>query len=289
MFFTESHVLVVDDEPDVLSVSKLAMRNLQVFGLPIRVHTAMSKAEAVELLNTTLATDPPGNNLLSVAFIDVVMETDQAGLELCEYIREELNLRFAQLYVRTGQPGIAPQREVIDRYDINGYLSKVEATDDKLYTLVKGGVRQAHFTKLALLLQDALHALIHVSRTRQWMVAELNKYFDALQADLSRRNGIDVRACYIVDDRVVAGTWGVELTEALTRKAELADRPGVPLSADGDHSFSDGNDVSISIAPTSVNAEIHYLMRGIVPTPDWDIILYHKFSRSLAALWKRAA
>jgi hypothetical protein len=70
------------------------------------------------------------------------METDTAGLDLCEYIRETKANKVVQLFIRTGQPGVAPERHVIDHYDINGYFTKVEATEDKLYSLVKTGVRQ---------------------------------------------------------------------------------------------------------------------------------------------------
>ena len=45
MFQKEINVLAVDDEPDVLSVTKLALRDMKVGGLPLRVHTARSKAE----------------------------------------------------------------------------------------------------------------------------------------------------------------------------------------------------------------------------------------------------
>src|SRR4029077_12477468 len=109
---------------------------------------AKSKAEAVELLSGSL-----GGVLLpyiAVAFIDVVMETDHAGLELCHFIRETLKNRLTQIYIRTGQPGVAPEREVIDRYDINGYFSKVETTEDKLYSLVKAGIRQFDFASMAV-------------------------------------------------------------------------------------------------------------------------------------------
>ena len=70
------------------------------------------------------------------------METDTAGLELCEHIRETMGNKVVQLFIRTGQPGVAPERDVIDHYDINGYFTKAEATEDKLYSLVKSGVRQ---------------------------------------------------------------------------------------------------------------------------------------------------
>lgn len=54
MFQREWNILLVDDEPDVLSVSKLAMRSFTLYGTPLKIHTAASKAEAVELLKTTL-------------------------------------------------------------------------------------------------------------------------------------------------------------------------------------------------------------------------------------------
>src|SRR5207244_3435811 len=136
MFLKEWQILLVDDEPDVLSVSKLAMRNFEVYGLPIRIHTAASKAEAIELLKQL---NRLRHTVIAVAFIDVVMETDTAGLELCDYIRGTYDNKAMQLYIRTGQPGIAPERKVIDKYDINGYFTKTEMTADKLYTLVKSG------------------------------------------------------------------------------------------------------------------------------------------------------
>ena len=159
MFQKEWNVLLVDDEPDVLSVSRLAMRNFTVYGTPLHIHAAQSKGEAVELLKTTLLHGSRLSNL-AVAFIDVVMETDQAGLELCQFIREEQKDKLTQLFVRTGQPGIAPERDVIDRYDINGYFTKVEATEDKLYSLVKSGIRQYYFLSSAFHLSQLLHRCI---------------------------------------------------------------------------------------------------------------------------------
>src|SRR5215475_2022992 len=148
LFAREWPVLLVDDDPDVLAVSRLAMRNIEVDGVPIALHTASSQAEAVQLLS-----GPLGGSVapyVAVAFVDVVMETQEAGLELCQYIRETLNNQLMQIYIRTGQPGVAPERSVIDRYDVNGYFSKVELTEDKLYSLLKAAVRQFRFTSMAL-------------------------------------------------------------------------------------------------------------------------------------------
>src|SRR5258707_1536964 len=162
MFLKEWQILLVDDDPDVLAVSKLAMKNFEVYGLPIRVHTATSKAEAIEVLKQLTRLK---NAVVAVAFIDVVMETDTAGLELCEYIRDTCNDKMMQLYIRTGQPGVAPELSVIDKYDINGYFTKVEMTDAKLYTLVKSACRQVLYQSTATITANGLDAFIAAPTT----------------------------------------------------------------------------------------------------------------------------
>src|SRR5437773_695171 len=123
-------VLVVDDEEDILIVTKLAMKSIKVYGLSLNVITGKSKAETIERLKKL-----PQSSTLTVAFIDVMMETDSAGLELCQYIREELRNKITKLIVRTGQAGKAPEVEVADRYDISAFVSKVDATDERIYSI----------------------------------------------------------------------------------------------------------------------------------------------------------
>ena len=167
MFFNEWNILVVDDEPDVLAVTKLALRDVKVYGLPVRIHTASSKAEAIELLQGPLAMQGSTEPIVAVALIDVVMENDQAGLELCNYIREDANGHSVQLYIRTGQPGVAPERSVIDTYDISGYFTKVELTEQKLYTLVKSGVRQWFTSWYSLMTEKATNYIVTHSSSRK--------------------------------------------------------------------------------------------------------------------------
>ncbi|MBJ7019594.1 phosphodiesterase, partial [Vibrio cholerae] len=44
---------------------------------------------------------------IALALVDVVMETEHAGLDLVRYIREELQNRQVRLVLRTGQAGQA--------------------------------------------------------------------------------------------------------------------------------------------------------------------------------------
>src|SRR5690349_9484664 len=167
MFFNEWNILVVDDEPDVLAVTRLALRDVTVYGLPIKIHTAASKAEAIELLKGPLSFQGSSEPIVAVALVDVVMESDHAGLELCKYIREEAGGHSVQLYIRTGQPGVAPERKVIDDYDISGYFTKVELSEQKLYTLVKTGVRQWFTTWYSLMIESANSNMIVNSTSRK--------------------------------------------------------------------------------------------------------------------------
>lgn len=279
MFEKEIPVLVVDDEPDVLQLSQLAMKSFEVFGLPVAVHTAESKAKAIELLESEFAVKAQVGAKLNVAFIDVVMETDTAGLELCDYIRNTLRNKFVQIYIRTGQPGVAPEREVIDRYDINGYFTKIEATEDKLYTLTKSGVRQAYFTGLSLALGRNLQALIAAADTRDRLAETLLRSWDAWD--------VDFRIGYRVDGTTMARGMDEQAFEELGDG--LAAKPATPIGDRGDTYVVDGNQLLVEVAADETTAAVRHVVVGYAPPPEMLVPLIHSFARSFGALWKKVA
>jgi CheY-like chemotaxis protein len=279
MFQKEIPVLLVDDEPDVLAVTKLALRDCRVDGLPLKLYTAASKAEAIELFDTALSHADQINPAIAVAFIDVVMETDTAGLELCEYIREELAKPAMQIFIRTGHPGVAPEREVIDRYEINGYFTKVETTEDKLYSLVRSGVRQAYSMSLPLALSDALDSLITVSESREAMAQA--------QLETLERWRVDFKNGLILDGKVI--TYGWDEQELRTMREHMDQLESNPLSPGGDKWAVDGNDLYIKVAASPTTSEAHYLTSPYAPLPEWCIVLLYKYVRSVAKLWQKAA
>jgi len=285
MLQSEYNVLIVDDDPDVLAVSKLAMRGFKPLNLPIRLYTASSKAEAIELIGRDLSTPAyPGGNF-AVALIDVVMETDTAGLELCDYIRNTLHNRFAQIYIRTGQPGVAPERDVIDRYDINGYFTKVEATEDKLFTIINSGVRENIFTLTAVYLLDLLNALAAFSDSRDAMFGVLD------QAGATA--GARFKFAIFVGDR---GTpFDMERGEAQDVRDRLLKLPGMPLGMpgtpfpnEGDRYVVDGQYTLIHVEESAMTSSGGCLVVTEAPVPRTSIELLYKFLRALAGLWKKA-
>jgi signal transduction histidine kinase len=122
-------LLIVDDEHDVHTMTKLSLKEFEFVGRPLQIYQAMSGQEAREILQQ--------HSDIAVALVDIVMETDDAGLRLINYIRNELKYKMIRLIVRTGQPGMAPERQVIEEYDIDDYKSKTELRADKLFLTMR--------------------------------------------------------------------------------------------------------------------------------------------------------
>ncbi|WP_341971309.1 EAL domain-containing protein [Roseateles sp. PN1] len=126
-------ILIVDDDSDVHKATELAMQGLLVEGQPLTFVHARSAAEARYVL--------AHEHDLAVVLLDVVMETEDSGLQLVRYIRDELQLASLRIVLRTGQPGYAPEIETVQAYDINDYKTKSELTRTRLYTVLTAAIR----------------------------------------------------------------------------------------------------------------------------------------------------
>lgn len=119
-------ILIVDDEEEVHTVTKMALRRFTFDGKSVHFLSAYSAAEGKILLSENMD--------IAVVLLDVVMEKEDSGLQLARYIRTELNNHLVRIILRTGQPGQAPEHKVVVEYDINDYKEKTELTTQKLHT-----------------------------------------------------------------------------------------------------------------------------------------------------------
>lgn len=126
-------ILVVDDDQAVHDVTRLIFQHGCIAGRAIKLTNAYSAQEAKNLLEQ--------DNDFCVILLDVVMESDHAGLDLVNYIRKVLNNQMVRIVLRTGQPGQAPELSVISDYDINDYREKSELTSQKLKACITAAVR----------------------------------------------------------------------------------------------------------------------------------------------------
>ena len=126
-------ILVVDDDQEVHSATRYALSEFRFMDRVIEVVSAYSAAEARALLHT--------DRDFAVILLDVVMETQDAGLVMVSFIRQEMEMSQVRIIMRTGQPGYAPEIDVFNRYDINDYRTKNELTQTRLLTAISAAIR----------------------------------------------------------------------------------------------------------------------------------------------------
>lgn len=126
-------LLIVDDEPDVHSLTKLLLRNFNYRKRNLEFLSAYSATEARDVMR-----DNPD---IALVLLDVVMETEHAGLALVDYIRNDLGNQSTQIVVRTGQPGQAPPLTVVSNHGINDYKEKTEITQQSMILTVVKALR----------------------------------------------------------------------------------------------------------------------------------------------------
>ena len=173
-------VLIVDDDTDVHRATELALRDVVVEGRALAFDHAFDSAQAYALLR-----DHPDT---AVMMLDVVMESEHAGLELVRRVREDLERHELRIILRTGQPGYAPELETIRRYDINDYKTKSELTRVRLYTSLTVAVRSYRQLHRLEATRRGLEAIIdagidlgrldNIQRFAQGVVMQLCALFD---------------------------------------------------------------------------------------------------------------
>lgn len=126
-------IIIVDDEPSIHQITEIALSQFTFSERPLEFLHAYSGKEALEIISS--------RNDISIVLLDVVMESDDAGLKTVNFIRNELNNHNIRIILRTGQPGQAPELEVIEKYDINGYNEKTELTANKLHSVLYTALR----------------------------------------------------------------------------------------------------------------------------------------------------
>jgi CheY-like chemotaxis protein len=162
-------VLVVDDEPDVHTVTRLTLSRFRLDGRSLQFLNAYSGAEARKILSE--------HQDIALIFLDVVMETETAGLDVVRWLRGEVGNTFTRIVLRTGQPGQAPEESVIVEYDINDYKEKTELDRKKLFTTTFAALRayrdimeveQAHRFQLSYRegLERVIDASAHIFRQK---------------------------------------------------------------------------------------------------------------------------
>lgn len=239
-------VLIVDDEPEVHAVTKLALSDFTFQGKNLTFFSAYSGSEAKKLIEQ----HPDA----AVMLLDVVMETDDAGLLVASYIREQLHNEHVRIILRTGQPGQAPERQVIINYDINDYKSKTELTAQKLFTVIMSSLRS--YRDILSLEQSrmGLEKIINASADL-FSSHSMEQFIDGVLQQLTSILGCGEDAL-IVSSSLVAGNISGEVADP---------HKLVVFAGQGEFESKEGKPVQEVLAPELLDAfETALKSRGIV-------------------------
>jgi len=208
-------VLIIDDDHSIHAVTKLILNDFEFDGRKINLTHGYSASEAREILIN--------RNDFSVLLLDVVMETDHAGLDLVSYIRNDIKNQFLRIILRTGQPGQAPELSVIVDYDINDYKEKSELTANKMRSCITAALRSY---------RDII-TIQELATTRQKLqeqVADRNKELeqvnDTLKGEILGRNQIQKRLCATNAqlDSIINNSQAIITLKTLDGKYDLVNR-----------------------------------------------------------------
>jgi response regulator RpfG family c-di-GMP phosphodiesterase len=182
-------VAIIDDERQVHAVTKLVLGNTRIDDIPLEFLSAYSAAEGLRLFQ-----DHPD---IALAFVDVVMEQDDAGLRLIHQVRNELDNHTTRIVLRTGQPGSSPEETVIRTYDINDYKSKTELTDTKLKTCAYSCIRSYRDIVTIEASQRGMRKVIDASDS-VLLSQTLHQFGNAVLEHMIQLLGLDTTEMYLI-------------------------------------------------------------------------------------------
>ncbi|MGM0508628.1 MAG: DUF3369 domain-containing protein [Fusobacteriota bacterium] len=181
--------MIADDEEQVHKVTKMILKNVEFNNAELEFIDTYSEKETKEVLKKT-----PN---IAVIFLDVVMENDDSGLKVVKFIREELKDRSIQIILRTGQPGQAPGKDVIDNYEINDYKEKTELTANKLYMSLIQSLRSYRDIYLINKSKHGLEKIIKASSTLFLEPNSMEKFTDEALEQLTSLLNVEDNFIYL--------------------------------------------------------------------------------------------
>ncbi|MGR3220088.1 MAG: ATP-binding response regulator [Candidatus Anammoxibacter sp.] len=148
-------IMIVDDEKDIHEVTKMALKYFSFNNRGLEFISAYSAKEAELMIEE--------NPDICIMFVDVVMEATDAGLRFIKHVRETLKNSIVRIILRTGQPGVAPETEVVQKYDINDYKHKADLTAQNMFTVVISSLRAYQTIKKLEDMRDNLAKIVEKS------------------------------------------------------------------------------------------------------------------------------
>jgi response regulator RpfG family c-di-GMP phosphodiesterase len=213
-------IIIADDEEEVHTITRIVLGDYKFKERPLAFLSAYSGEETLRLIKE--------NRDTAIILLDVVMETDDAGLEVARRIREEQKNKFVRIILRTGQPGKAPENKVISTYDINDYKEKTELTSQKLFTAITASLRNYRDLRIIEQNRRGLEQIIHSSKNL-FKRQELCRFSQGILTQMLSILHLDESSLYLQESAFTASQYQDDDFVILAATGKLKDLVGKPL------------------------------------------------------------
>lgn len=265
-------IAIIDDEESIHQVTKVALANFMFEGDAITFLHGYSGQEAKEIFRQH--TD------IALVLLDVIMEDDHSGLDVVRFIREDLGNQNTRIVLRTGQPGQAPEKEIISDYDINDYKEKTELTSRKLYTLIYSCLRAYRdivaLDESRMGLEKVINASKHVFEKQfldefavgvlQQLTSILHIDKDAFFGQIFDGDGAEEG----LELKIAAGTGSYQQIQDSYDLAALAQKLKAMVTTDGQAHMSSDQDEYLAIAKGQNGAHNVIFLTGLQQKSELD-------------------
>jgi response regulator RpfG family c-di-GMP phosphodiesterase len=282
-------VLIVDDEEEVHTVTRLVLQNRVIFHRSLRFISSYSARQTLEILDR--------ENDIAVILLDVVMEQNDTGFQIVENIRKIRKNGTVRIILRTGQPGQAPEEKVILDYDINDYKAKTELTAQKLFSTIVTAIRSYRDLQALEKNRKGLEKIIDASASI-FELQSLKKLSSGILTQLTSLLRLESDAIYVSMSGIAArGTRGKY--HVLSALGKYSSYDGCDLK---DLSDSNANDLIrraieekksfhldryfVSYYLNQNGSEEIFLLEGAETLSDLDINLISVFSSNIAIAYE---
>lgn len=151
----KNSILIVDDDTDTIEnlVELIEDCESLIFD---NIYTANNELEAIKFIDT---------GSVAIAIFDIVMENDESGLTLVQYVRNKIEDHTMQIIIRTENPNDLSSTDLTMKYDISGYIEK-QFSNKKLFL---------NEITIAKRIYARIHSLNEIIKQRTAKLAESEK------------------------------------------------------------------------------------------------------------------
>ncbi len=127
-------ILLVDDNAKLHNIVEKSFDEIFIQNKKVKMLHAHNAQEAKKLIEK--------NSDIAIAFIDIAMQTPEAGLKLVNYIRDTLHNTSMRIIIIDSDNSSIPINDILDHYDINDYKERKCITSQRLFTTIRTAIKQ---------------------------------------------------------------------------------------------------------------------------------------------------